>query len=129
MKRNFFPDDLMTAGSLNNLGAVLRDLGELAAARPMLERALAIRERAVGSEHALTATGLTGLALLLQEQGDFAAARPLFERTLALREKLLGPDNASTAHSANNLGELLRRGQTIIGPAHNRRCTQHFGSK
>ncbi len=48
-----------------------------------VERALAIREKALGPEHPDTATSLNNLALLLQAQGDLARSRPLFERALA----------------------------------------------
>ena len=83
--------------------ALLQDQGDLAAARPLYERALAIREKALGPEHPDTATSLNNLAALLQDQGDLAAARPLYERALAIREKALGPEHPDTATSLNNL--------------------------
>ncbi len=72
------PEHPDTATSLNNLACLLKDQGDLAAARPLYERALAIREKALGPEHPDTATSLNNLARLLQEQGDLAGARPLF---------------------------------------------------
>jgi hypothetical protein len=45
------PDHSDTATSLNNLARLLQEQGELAAARPLLERALAIREKVLGPEH------------------------------------------------------------------------------
>ena len=42
------PDHPDTATSLNNLAGLLKDQGELAAARPLFERALAIYERVLG---------------------------------------------------------------------------------
>jgi hypothetical protein len=47
------------------------------AARPLFERALAIREKASGPEHPYTALSLNNLALLLKDQGDLSGARPL----------------------------------------------------
>ena len=41
---------------VNNLGLVLRDLGDLAGTRAAFERALAIRERFFGPEHPHTRT-------------------------------------------------------------------------
>ena len=76
---------------------MLQSQGDYAAARPLFERALAIREKALGPEHPDTATSLATLAILLQAQGDYAAARPLFERALAVREKVLGPAAATAA--------------------------------
>ena len=62
------------ATRLNNLALVLRAQGDLAGARPLYERALAIREKALGPEHPDTAQSLNNLAVLLQAQGDFAGA-------------------------------------------------------
>jgi Flp pilus assembly protein TadD len=73
-----------TAAGLNNLAVLLRDKGDLAAARPLLERVLAIREKVLGPEHPETASSLNNLTVLLSAQGDLAAARPLFERALAI---------------------------------------------
>ncbi len=54
-----------TATSLNNLALLLKDQGDLAGARPLFERALAISEKALGLEHPSTATSLLNLLALL----------------------------------------------------------------
>ena len=92
----------------NNLASLLQDQGDLAGARPLFERTLAISERALGPDHPDTAGSLNNLAGLLQEQGDLAGARPLFERALAISERALGPDHPDTATSLNNLARLLQ---------------------
>ena len=92
-RRRSAPSIPTTATSLNNLALLLQAQGDLAGARPLFERALAIREKALGPEHPDTATSLNNLAPLLQAQGDLAGARPLFERALAIREKALGPEH------------------------------------
>ena len=94
--------------SLNKLARLLQDQGDLAGARPLFERALAINEKALGPEHPDTAANLNNLARLLRAQGDLAGARPLFERALAISEKVLGPEHPETAISLNNLALLLR---------------------
>ncbi len=97
-----------TADLLSLLGQYRH--GALAAyseAIPLFERALAIRERALGPEQPDTAGSLNNLALVLRDQGDLAGARPLFKRALSISEKALGPDNPSTATSLNNLALLL----------------------
>jgi tetratricopeptide (TPR) repeat protein len=86
---------------------VLRDQGDLAGARPLFERALAIYEKALGPEHPHTAGSLNNLAGLLQDQGDLARARPLFERALAIREKALGPEHPLTTATRNNLANIV----------------------
>jgi tetratricopeptide (TPR) repeat protein len=85
-----------------------RALAAYAQARPLYERALAIREKARGPDHPNTATSLNNLAGLLQAQGDLPGARPLYERALAIREKARGPDHPDTATSLNNLAGLLQ---------------------
>src|SRR5262249_53985685 len=60
-----------------------------AAAQALHERALAIREKVLGPDHADTATSLSFLSSLKWAQGDLAAARLLCERALAIREKVL----------------------------------------
>ena len=84
-------------------------------ARPLYERALAIREKALGPEHPHTAMSLNNLANLLQARGDLAGARPLYERALAIREKALGPEHPHTATSLGNLANLLQARGDLAG--------------
>ena len=99
--------DAAAAALLTNLAYLLEAQGDYAAARPLFERALAIREATLGPHHPTTAQSLNNLAYLLEAQGDYAAARPLFERALAIREATLGPHHPDTALSLNNLAALL----------------------
>ena len=48
----------------NNLAGLLRDQGDLAGARPLFERALAIREKVLGPEHPHTIRARDNLAKL-----------------------------------------------------------------
>jgi tetratricopeptide (TPR) repeat protein len=91
---------------LNRAGSYFHGRGVYSEARPLLGRALAIREKTVGPEDPDTATSLNNLASLLQSQGDLAGARPLYERALAINEKRFG-EGLGTAVSLNNLGGLL----------------------
>ncbi len=83
-------------------------LAAYAQARPLYERALAIREKVLGPEHPSIAKSLNSLAFLLRDQGDLGGARPLLERALAIDEKVLGPEHLSTALSLHNLASLLQ---------------------
>jgi tetratricopeptide (TPR) repeat protein len=94
---------LMDRLGLYRLGA----LGTYAAAQPLFERALTIRETALGVDHPDTGTSLSNLGGLLWTTGDLAAARPLFERALAIYEMALGPDHPDTGASLNNLALLF----------------------
>jgi tetratricopeptide (TPR) repeat protein len=90
-------------------------LGDYAQARPLYERVLEIREKALGPGHPDTAESLNNLAVLLQAQGDFTGARPLFERALSIRENVFGPGHPGTAESLNNLAGLLRSQGNVTG--------------
>ncbi len=104
----FDREDNQAANLCNEMGYYLDMSGDLPAARPYYERALAIRERVLGPEHPDTARSLNNLGYLLQAMGDLAAARPYYERALAIRERVLGPEHPDTAQSLNNMGALLQ---------------------
>ena len=91
-----------------NLANLLQTVGDTAAARPLYERALSIREQTLGPTHPATANSLDNLANLLQTVGDYAAACPLYERVLSILEQTLGPAHPDTAASLNNLANLLQ---------------------
>ncbi len=98
--------DEQAAKLANELGLHLDMIGDYAAARPLYERALAIREQVLGRDHPHTASSLNNLAALLEATGDYAAARPLLERALAITEQVLGRTHPATAGSLNNLAGL-----------------------
>ena len=87
---------------------VLDDLGERAEARRLKERALAIREEAMGPEHPEVATSLNSLAMLLDDLGERTEARRLLERAVAIGEKALEPGHPATQEYASNLQHILR---------------------
>lgn len=82
--------------------------GRYAEAEPLFQQALALREAALGGEHADVAQSLAGLAAVYQMTGRFPEAEANNRRALAIRERQLGPDHADTATSWRNLGETLR---------------------
>jgi tetratricopeptide (TPR) repeat protein len=69
----------ITADSLNNLGRVLWDQGDLSAAPHMFERALQIREEVFGPAHPKTAASLNNLGSVLQNLSDLNTARFNFD--------------------------------------------------
>jgi len=73
------------SGLLNGLATYRHcALAAYAQARPLYERALAIREKVLGPDHAQTVKSLDNLASPLHDQGELALARPLYERALAI---------------------------------------------
>jgi len=81
-------------------------MGDYAKAELLCQRALKIREKALGSENVVTATSLNNLAVLYDDMGDYAKAEPLCQRALKIREKALGPDHPETATSLHDLALL-----------------------
>ncbi len=92
------------ANLAHRAGRYLRDRGALAEAESLAERALAIREKALGPDHPDVALTLNGLASIYYDQGRYAETVSLFARTLAIQEKALGEEHADVALSLNNLG-------------------------
>ena len=88
---------IVVATTLNNLGNVLRDQGDLEQAKDYHERALAIREEKLGSHHIDVATTLNNLANVLCGQGDLEQAKHYHECALAIREEKLGSQHIDVA--------------------------------
>ena len=73
--------------SLEDLGAVHRGAGEYSIAKPLLERSLAILEKALGPKHPALVSPLNALSELLLNEGDPVRAKPILERAVALGER------------------------------------------
>src|SRR4029453_730245 len=88
----------MTVHERNRRGAYSRynTQGRYAEAEPRYQRALAIREKALGPEHPDVAQSLNNLASLYQTQGRYTEAEPLYQRVLASRERVLGAEHPDT---------------------------------
>lgn len=89
------------ARALERLGsAILFGTGDVGRARPLYERSLAIREKALGSADQDVAYSLVGIANCERRAGRFAAAEALFKRALPLLRK---PDGSYHAHAQGAL--------------------------
>jgi len=93
---------------LNQFGVFCRAKAEFAEAEPLMRRALAMDEKAIGPEHPDVARDLNNLALLLQDTNRLAEAEPLMRRALAMDEKSFGPEHPEVATDLNNLAALLK---------------------
>jgi CHAT domain-containing protein len=78
-------------------------MGDYAKAEPLYQRALKIKEKALGPEHPKTATGLNNLARLYETMGDYTKAELLYQRAFKISEKAVGPEHRNTATSLKNL--------------------------
>ena len=100
--------DTADAAALNQQVTQLYNQGHYSEAIPLAQRALAIREKALGPDHPDVAASLNNLAVLYRVQGRYAEAEPLFKRALAIKEKAFGPDHPDVALSLNNLALLYQ---------------------
>ena len=98
--------ELEEAKRLSEQAVQLYQQGQYAAAIPLAERALAIREKVLGEEHPHVAQSLNNLAGLYHAQGNDSQAEPNYQRSLAISEKVLGKEHPNVALSLNNLAGL-----------------------
>ena len=75
----------------HSLGLVLRDMGDLRAARPYIERALAIYQKSFGPENPKTIQLVGNLASIYKHEKNYLAARPLVESSLEIVRRTIGP--------------------------------------
>eukprot|EP00808_Paulinella_micropora_P008545 g23683.t1 len=94
---------------MNNLGGLLRNVGDFQGAEEFFRRSLEACEKTLGAEHPNTLTSVNNLAGLLHDQGKLAEAEPLYRRALQGKEKTLGAEHPSTLTSVSNLGLLLEQ--------------------
>jgi tetratricopeptide (TPR) repeat protein len=84
---NDHPD---TTGSLNNLGVLLMDMGDLAAARPHLEQALEGLRRVLGNTHPRTAKSLNNLSVLEVASARIDEAVALMREASVIDDRMIG---------------------------------------
>jgi len=111
-RQAFEADHPLVASSLTNLGEVLTDTGNFAAARPLLEDAVAIRRRHPGgspTEGADEAYSLESLGQLLYQTSDFERAEAVLREALAARRRAHPGDDATVAGSLSRLAQTLTR--------------------
>jgi hypothetical protein len=71
--------------------------GRYAKAEPLFQRALVIKEKAMGPEHLSVANSLFNLASPCHTGGEHLKAEPMFERVLRIYQKALGQKHSTTA--------------------------------
>ena len=98
--------DPRLATNLNRLVTAYRDQGQNAQAEQLLQRTLAIREKALGPEDSFIAMDLSTLAGLYHAQGRYTKAEAFYRRALAIDQRRLGPEHPHVAIDLNNLAGL-----------------------
>jgi CHAT domain-containing protein len=100
------PDDLDTAASRTNLGKLYLRWGRTDEAGPLLEKALAVRERDSGPQHIDTAYTLKSLAEFKFRTGGADLAKPFATRALEIFTTKLGA-NDPNAEDMRNIGGVI----------------------
>jgi len=98
-----------TSALLSNLGRLLKKMGQLEEARPLLEEYMQGCRAALGDRHLKTLTSINNMGYLLQAMVKLEEARPLYEEALQARRETLGDRHLSTLVSINNMGLLLKK--------------------
>ncbi len=99
---------LVEALKLLNEATNLQGQRKHALAISLAKRAVAIQEKALGTESPIVAQSLNKLAALHQDKFDYASAEPIYQRAIAIQEKALGPESPDLANSLYNLAESHR---------------------
>jgi eukaryotic-like serine/threonine-protein kinase len=90
------------------IGRTYERLGIYEKALPLLEQALGIGRRTVGSQHVRVAQSLNDLGVLQRELGNLAAAEPLLRESLATRRRLLGSVDKDVAVTLVELARVVK---------------------
>ena len=88
----------------DTIGQTYEDLGLYPEARKQLERALALRRRALGAEDAKTLKTMTSLGGIAFQQGKYADAEALESQALDAERHVLGSEHPDTLASMHTLG-------------------------
>ncbi len=106
LRREASGASLETAATLNSLGEVRFDRGDLQDAEQLYRESLETRERFRGRQHADVAEVLDNLANVLHERGNLGQAENMYREVLQIRRLVLGPDHRDVASSLNNLATI-----------------------
>jgi len=101
------PEHLETMASMNSMGVLLADRGDLVEAEELDRRVLALRRRVMGPEHRDTLESINNLALVLKNMGQYEESEALFRASLAGHRRTHGDDDTHTISAMSNLGLLL----------------------
>ena len=92
---------------LNNIGIILKLLGEYPAAEKKLHESYDRYLKAVGEEHQYAVYPVIQLADVYYLRGDYARGRETVDRALAVQRKLFPEGHLDITYSKNVLGNIL----------------------
>ena len=78
-----------TLGSMNNLAALLDDMGKRDEVEPLNRECLAAKKETLGDKHPSTLASMKNLASLLKGMGKRDEDEPMYRSCLATRKEML----------------------------------------
>eukprot|EP00964_Phaeocystis_antarctica_P077735 scaffold48298_cov44-Phaeocystis_antarctica.AAC.1 len=103
-----------TLQSIADTGYLLKSLGKLEEARPLLEEALQGRRETLGNRNIHTQTSMSVLAALLKDMGHLEEARPLREEDLQACREMWGDRDPGTLNLIHFLADLLEEQGKLV---------------
>jgi len=100
-------DPELQAQMLSVMGDVYDNLGLYARAQELQQKAVAIRQRVLGSDNPETLNSITAVAHTMLEEGHHSEAEALQRQALNAQMRVVGEDNPDTLRSMSNLGRIL----------------------
>ena len=94
--------------ALNQQAVQLQAQGKYKEAAAAAEKAVALAERKLGTNHPDTLKSITNLASVYEAQGRYRDAEPLLKRAVAGFERALGNDAPATLSAVSSLGSLYK---------------------
>jgi serine/threonine protein kinase len=104
----FKDQPLVEAGVRQAIGDAYRGIGEAQLGVLHLKRSRALRQEALGPDHAVTLVTMNNLATAYWDAGRLDQALPLLEQALAKCKDKLGPDHPVTLASMNSLAVMYQ---------------------
>lgn len=105
-EKNFGPDGPQLADNYATLGNLYRERGDIAQARPYLDRALKVAEPIKATNPLKFAAMLLYSARARIRENDLKTAEKELTEALSIREKLLGPQHENVREVLSTLAEL-----------------------
>jgi non-specific serine/threonine protein kinase/serine/threonine-protein kinase len=95
------------------MGSVYSNLGAYAAARPLLEQAVATSRRVLGDDASPTLKAIDALADLDWYEGRYRDAEPLYVELIERFRRVLGPEHQETLRAQYDLASLFVADQRL----------------